>query len=399
MKRAFGRVDIFLTIFKVLITTEVLVLTFVWILLFASMVLDKKYIERSDFFAFYTAGLMVRSGEIKKIYDIPTQLKYQSQILGKEAKSYPLFRYLPFAAPVFYPFTFFNFYEAFFLLLVVNVILIIFMIIISKKTFKNLTRFKLWFLLPFSYYPIILTLVKGQVSIFLALVLLLIYRLLSKRPLIAGILFSFLLIKPHFFLAGLPFFFLITKDKKNFLLGVFLASLFLFLLSVVLVGFKELLQFPFYTLSSEVNLRGIAPEVIVNVDLFLIFTPIVRYLSQSPWYTYLYGLTLYLIVLLIYAKKLNTVSYKYLYFSAVIFLVIFSYHTYPYDYALLLVPLMGLFGQAFGRKKTSLTLSILVILLLIFPNVQLMGSSLLNPLMLLTTAFFLLFGKHKTEIG
>src|SRR6185437_14609798 len=201
-------------------------------------------------------------------------------------------------------------------------------------------------LLFLSFLPVGLTLVMGQLSIALLLICCLAFALLeSASPFLAGIIFSLALIKLQIALP-VALLFLLWR-RWRFTLGFLLGAAFLVALSAAIIGAHN---FPSYihsithtsalagtTLQSTV---GIGPRRMANLyGLFFTLTTTNRLAT---------ALTAVASIAVLAWAVTRRPSFP----LALIVAILVSYHLYPCDLALLLLPLSLLSNRLFAEDDT-----------------------------------------------
>ncbi|OGM26873.1 hypothetical protein A3D00_03225 [Candidatus Woesebacteria bacterium RIFCSPHIGHO2_02_FULL_38_9] len=375
--------------FWLLFKVNVLCFLVVSNLLLYYMARNTKTVYNSDFVSYLTAGLLVREGRGERIYDLNTQSFYQKRVFWPMDRGDILpFRNPPFVALFFTPFAKMSFLEAYFIYLAFNIGILLVITVLISKTFKKLFNNKFWFILPFAFYPITLSLAKGQIAILLVLVTLLLYCFSRTRPFLAGSVYSLFLIKPHYFLFGFPFILLLIPDKKRFLKGVFISVLILLLVSLYVAGLSSIISYPNFLLRTESETFG-SPMGIPGKGMVSLYSSLITFLpgSMGKTLSFLVFSFLYSLSLLFFTKRKGRLSFDRLFLIAIIFMSIFSTHTLPYDLSFLLIPIFILINS----QKTSF----LPWLLFVIPNLLVGGSQGLNPFILLIVSFYLLFNKKR----
>ena len=288
-------------------------------------------IARSDFPAYLTSGHLVKSH--LSLYSPNNQLQAQQGI-----SSQPLlpFRYPPFAALMFLPFSFLSIISAYWTFFLLNLLFLVTTALISRYAFPHLAHYPLWPLLPLSFYPFFHSLWVGQVSIFLALILLVMYiSLRQSRPLLSGLFFGLLAIKPHLLLSLLPVTLVLIPYKLKFSLGLLISLIFLTLIGFTATTPTDLFNYPSFIKSTEnpssgtnhIYLSSIysllttlsAPPLlasIVIICLYLILLIYLKFTSRAMPWTSLWPITIPLALTLtphISASDLALTSITFLY--------------------------------------------------------------------------------------
>src|SRR6185437_12638353 len=297
-----------------------------------------------DFRGYYTAGHMLRTGQAALLYDYPTQQRLQNTLVAP-AQFTLLFFAPPFAALPFALLSFEPYLWALLLWGIVNLALLALAVRVMRPHLRALTD--RWGFTPallfLSFLPVGLTLVMGQLSIALLLICCLAFALLeSASPLLAGIIFSLALIKLQIALP-VALLFLLWR-RWRFTLGFLLGGAILAALSAAIIGAHN---FPSYihsithtsalagtTLQSTV---GIGPRRMANLyGLFFTLTPTNRLATA-------------LTAIASIAVLARAVTRRPSFPLALIVAILVSYHLYPCDLTLLLLPLSLLSNRLFAE--------------------------------------------------
>ncbi len=168
--------------------------------------------QESDFImTFYVAGRLVREGRASELYPEPSAKTFVNSRFDKAAHEYlptlpkdstGAYMYIPLVAGFFTPFSRLNPNVALLLWQTISVLALLW----CCRELAALTAAKTsqMFFLAFLFLPIFLTLWAGQLGLTFGLLpLCLGFSLLVKnRPLLAGVIWSILLLKPQYFLAA-----------------------------------------------------------------------------------------------------------------------------------------------------------------------------------------------------
>jgi hypothetical protein len=300
-----------------------------------------------DFRGYYTAGSMLRTHNAALLYDYPTQQRLQNTLVAP-AQFTLLFFAPPFAALPFALLSFAPYLWALLLFGLVNLALLALAVRVMRPHLRALTD--RWrptpTLLFLSFLPVGLTLVMGQLSIALLLIGCLAFALLEVgSPLLAGIIFSLALIKLQIALP-IALLFLLWR-RWRFTLGFLLGAAVLTALSATIIGPHN---FPSYlhslthtsalagtTLQSTV---GIGPRRMANLyGLFFTLTP-TNHLAIA--------LTAIASIALLAWAVTRRPSLP----LAMLVAVLVSYHLYPCDLTLLLLPISLLCNRLFADDDT-----------------------------------------------
>jgi hypothetical protein len=300
-----------------------------------------------DFRLYYTAGYMVRTGQSRLLYDYPTEQRLQNALIAPAPIALPFFA-PPIAALLFVPFTFLPYLPSLLLFATVNLALLALTIHLMRPHLRALTA--RWTPLPallfLTFAPVALTLVMGQLSIFLLLITCLTFTLLeSGSPLLAGLIFSIVLVK---FQIALPvaLLFLLWKQWR-LTAGVLSGSAFLAAISACIFGLRGLVPYlrsiAHMSALAGTQLQssvGVAPRRMANL-YGLLFT-------LAPSNRLATTLTIIASLVLIAWAATRRASLP----LAVVVAMLVSYHLYPCDLTLLLLPISLLCNRLFAEDDT-----------------------------------------------
>ena len=245
-------------------------------ILFARNIDGRPYV--SDFANHYNAGVLARRclEQKQEIYNIDVQNNSLKELIAPVVPEQPFYlQYPPYFFLLAMPLAFMNMNIAW---LVWNLLGIGFGAFGLWKLAGLLgyeRQSKLLLLgLAFSSYPAWLSAEIGQTSIYLlAAASFMLYFLLSKKPIAAGCTSALLMVKlqyaPVFFLIGLIF------GRAKFLLSWGLSLAVLLVLSVLMLGVDNVIQYPHYLLSGETGtaVSGVSSFMMQNFrgELVLLF--------------------------------------------------------------------------------------------------------------------------------
>jgi len=298
-----------------------------------------------DFTVFYTAGKILRAGHGALLYDAPTQLAAQREFAdNSDIRRGPLpFIHPPFEAVLLVPFTFFSYTVAFWLWSALNLVLLYFIVILLRRSvplLKRLTSGEL-FVICLAFFPIFANFHQGQDAILLLLIVVLAYRALTRQAIfLAGCWLGFGIFKYHLILP-LVFILVIWKGSKLFW-GFVSVSAALTLLSLAVVGWRGVLQYPALALQvvSSPDFGGIPPRQLPNLMGLLGGWSSLDHISRGLQVTALASALLLLIVVAWLRRASNDLRLFGLCLScAVIAAALAGYSTNTYDLSLLVLPL------------------------------------------------------------
>lgn len=218
----------------------------------------------NDFRAFYTAGLMLRSGKAAELYSLTAQYHFQKTFIPTLPNASYLLAFLnpPFVALLMVPFVFVAEPLAYMVWGVCNLILLTSICGIVLVLFKNV-RWQVRYLtiaMILLFIPVWESMLEGQFSLLLVLAFLLGWVYLrNDKQVAAGYVLSMLFFKPQ--LIVLPAGILIWKYPKAFL-AMLIGGCFFLSLSLAAGGFSLLRSYvPFLLgITKWHDLYGIHPQ-------------------------------------------------------------------------------------------------------------------------------------------
>ncbi len=309
--------------------------------------------HNSDFTQFYCAGQMVRRGLGSGLYDLTTQMKFQTKVAPVQV----FYNHPPFETLLFVPFTYVSYRNAYILWTLTGLCLLITAVFLIQSQTDLTTRISQFLgiradvglvtVLFLTFAPATTCMLLGQDSMLMLLVYSLVFTLLKRGSnfqagcVLACGLFKFQLILPFAFV-------LFLCRKWTVLRGFSLIASLLLLVSLGVSGLGVLSSYPKLLLFDRTyqQIGGFAPE----------FMPNIRGLLHVLSFGRLRGPTLGAIiigssiVMLWYAAKHWRDERVAVSFSASLLATLLSsYHLYNYDLTLLLLPIAILFSELIGR--------------------------------------------------
>lgn len=362
--------------------------------LYSIFTLPRFMVASSDFVSFPTGALLIKAGKGELIYDLQTQFFYQ-QYLTDYARDWLLpFRSPPVVALAFIPLTYFPLILAYKLFAAFNLFILFLFTFFSGRIFPKIKKFKFWPFLPFIYLPSLKTIMLGQLSIILSLVLLFIYKSAkSKKSLLVGLLAGLIFLKPQYLIA-IPFFFLLVPDRRRFILGFLLSFSSLALLSISVSGVNSLLAYLPFAIQTEITTFGSRAYHMYTFYSLLRFLPF----SLSSFSRFLINGVFYLLALLLFAKRKRKLGPDKSFILAILFSILFSVHCLDHDLSFLLIPIFILLNQ----YKKGLWDLIAILILFALPCLSLIGNTTAGPFVLLAIVFYFLKEeaiKKKANLG
>jgi Glycosyltransferase family 87 len=237
-----------------------------------SMAFSKSVNTHFDFRTQYAAGYMVRTGDAGKLYDYDETRKIQNALVSESDKALP-FIHLAYEAAMYVPFSFFTYQTAYFLFFAVNFGLLALAFSMLRPHLSNLEG--LWSYLPQAIFvcflPVTMTLVEGQNSILLLVIMILTLRTLNRgRDSLAGFLLGLASMKFQY-VFPIAVLFLIWR-RWRFLAGLAVSGASVFGFSVWLTGAPDFFSYLHLlgTMSARFSLQngmhlGIRPELMPNL--------------------------------------------------------------------------------------------------------------------------------------
>src|SRR5579862_3343953 len=213
----------------------IIALGFIGALLFAIVLLTTAFhaIRRSDFVGYYTGGLILRSGNASKLYDLSEQARIQRQLFHRN--DLLLDNHPPFEALWFAALAQLDYAKAYILWGAINIFLwVVFQHLLRPYTPIPRNPYR-YYLLCSLFVPLCVALLQGQTSVLLLLVFSLSFVCIKRgEDLKAGIFLGLGLLK---FPVVLPFALIcFLRSKWRMMAGFAAAASVLALLSLFAVG-------------------------------------------------------------------------------------------------------------------------------------------------------------------
>lgn len=315
-----------------------------------------------DFISFYSAGAIVRDGRAAELYRQATQDEYQRRTCGRP---FPLlFYHPPFEALVFVPLSFLAYWNAYQVWAFVNLALGIAACLLLRRLLGKIQRLESrWGLVLAFMLPFVVTLMQGQDS----LLLLVAYSaafvsLKERRDFRAGGLLALGLFRPQLVLPFvLPF---LLKRQWRFLGGFAAVAVVLSALSVSLVGVQGVADWVGMIRDENIGLTGMsnATERTVHPQAMaslrgLLFATLAGEIPEK-WVNAVAVVTSALLfagVLFRWRGDLpvETVAFDRAAAATVVATLLVSFHLYPHDLSLLLLPLAAALAAVESAPRAS----------------------------------------------
>lgn len=320
-----------------------------------------------DFLAFYT-GSKLLSISPSELYNLHRQFILQRNIDPLISSQNHFIAYLnpPFAALFFIPFLNLGLQNTYAVWVSINVS---FLVALCFIAYQQLKPMKWYFIVPIilgiaTFIPVLTTLLLGQFSILLCLIVLLLWINLKKdREFLSGFLLSMLLIKPQFLI--LPILAFTAQRRIKVLTGLLAGIIFLLVISSILVGWDGINNYlaslnAAYIGNVNYDVDLMAQHSLQTMLLIVFKTQSIATI-QIPWF-FTSGL-ITLVTIFIWFKKRNYSTPQFSYQFALLFIatLITSPHTHFHDLSLLIIIAVILFST---MKKSIPKVKLYIMVLL-----------------------------------
>jgi Glycosyltransferase family 87 len=302
-----------------------------------------------DFRLYYTAGYMLRTHQSHLLYNYAAEQRLQSALVAPAPIALP-FLAPPFAALLFAPFSFIPYESALALFAILNLGLLALTARIMRPHLRALTdRWRPTPLLLFlSFLPVGLTLVMGQLSLLLLFISCLAFTLLETgSPLLAGLIFSLALMKLQIAIPAAVLFLLWRRWR--FTLGFLIGATVLAALSTAILGPHNLRSY-LHTLTYTSALAGTTLQYTVGLGPRRMANLYGLFFTLTPTNRTAITLTIAASLLLLAWAATRKPSFP----LALLFAILVSYHLYPCDLTLLLLPISLLCNRLFAGDDEPL---------------------------------------------
>jgi hypothetical protein len=305
-----------------------------------------------DFSAMYTAGLLVRRGEGKFLYDRREQWRVQQEFAPNvDIRKGPMpFIRPPFEALVFFPLAYFSYPTALAIWSLAKVVLLWLTARVLPRPHPFTRIYPSWLevALCLGFFPVFLDLFEGQDAILLLLIVAAaLNRLHSGKDVAAGVILALGLFKFHLvvpiaimlWLAGRP----------RILAGFLPGTAALVALSCVISGVSVLSSYPVYLLNLN---RATGVGVVTAQSMPNLRGLLTAFLGRAPYPGPIHWLLLPVAVAAIVLaarlwRPLINTGFPGLalgYCLTLLVAILTSYYAYSYDMTLLIIPLLLLGG-------------------------------------------------------
>lgn len=295
-----------------------------------------------DFTIFYGAAKMLRQGLAASLYDPQVQYQVQQRFAGGVSirQGALPYNHPPFEALLFLPLAWLPYLPAYLAWDTINVFILLSLPWLLRDHIIVLrhTSALLWCLLCLACFPIFTALLQGQDVIVLLLLICLAFTALKRdRQFLAGCwlglgLFRFHLIAPLVLM-------LLWQKRARALLGLGTVTLLLTAISVAVIGWRGLWQYPSYVWQVEKTMvrSAVVPSHMPNLRGF---AAALSGGNFGPWVFFF--LLLVSIGLVFWVadlwKEHGEAGFNLGFSAALLATVLVSYHAFAYDLSLLILP-------------------------------------------------------------
>lgn len=352
---------------KFLLIMYLLVATSIGIHTIAKLLLsnDQTHDYQTDYMNYTIGGRIVNDGNITNLYDYETQKSYYKVLVPSIGEYIRTYRSLPFVAKMLSPISYLSFTNSLKIQVLINIFAYLAVLYLYAK---NNRQYLSLIFLSLGFMPIFPAIFNGQVTLMMTAALGLSYLLLCphdvakgkylKRdyPLLAGIIFSLILLKPHFAPLVL-FLMLLTKKPGHFLTGFFIGSLTLISVGMRELGIFYIFDYLKFLFTTEDAINGTR---YANVSSSQGLFELVLGTQYAFYATIVLSITLLPILYFRYIKKLNKFEPDIKLLIPTIIITTLSLHVFEHDRVLMLIPMAMLWIS--GKKKLYLLIHIMAYL-------------------------------------
>jgi Glycosyltransferase family 87 len=326
-----------------------------------------------DFTVFYTAGKMLREGQGPQLYHPNAQLATQAEFArNSDIRRGPLpYIHPPFEALFFLPLTFLSYPQAFVAWNLINLAILFGVAGLLKNSLLSLQSIPVWHMVLFglAFFPVFANFHQGQDAILLLLVLTLSFRALDRdADLLAGCWLGLGLFKYHLILP-LALVLMIWRGRR-FILGFAASSSAVVLISLGLVGWKGVLEYPAYAwrVVSQPAFGGIPPGQLPSLFGLVGGWPFAQKIGSAVPVVVVAGSAALLMIVASLRKYARVEAlFRLCFAGAVMTALLVGWSTNSYDLSLLVVPLAVIMNCGFERPLDRKSLIAPAVPLLISP--------------------------------
>lgn len=377
----------FIKVFVIAIFTSLVIFSVVW--------MNDLSVNSADFVSFITAANILVAGQGKEIYNTLSYPGHQELTKLATGGTLLVFKNAPPLALFFVPLTFLPLISAYRIFVFFNLIMLILAGRLFHKNFKidkDLARFYV-----FSYWPVIISIVIGQISILILILTIYIYQsFIEKKYFLVGLLSSLYFNKPQYLLFT-PFLLVMSKDKQKYLKGFFFGITILLLFSFLITGRNFFPDYLKFLLNTEKPEYGSFPASYLSFSsMLIVLTPTISNVG-----IYFINLAFYFFAFLYFVKLKPENNHKYLFVCALLITMAFSIHLWEHDLVLLLIPFYLVVSELknkLDRVKRYLFWAFIVFIYSAYLFRFITYPFVVSFIMLVFALFFLKSSKHKLRV-
>lgn len=299
----------------------------------------------SDFVSFYAAGKMLRSGEGRQLFDRAAQLNIQQQFSSFVRARQEPFPYIhpPFEALLFVPLSYLPYLPAYGAWFAINLVWLGAIGYLLGNDFPSLGRLPLglWIIVSFAFFPVMSLFAQGQDDLLFLLLLTLCFLAVRREAcFVGGIWLGLATFRPQF---AVPLLAILAIGGEWPLLGGFLLTcLGLLLMSAGIFGWHQVMDYPRHLLYSEqaTNPNGVLLRAMPNLH-GLISGTLPGSMSSAASVAVFAACTAIFWVAIWTWRKQKSRNQELAFSLAVIAALLISYHAFPHDLTLLLLPMVA----------------------------------------------------------
>jgi len=316
---------------------------------------------------------MLRQGQGPHLYHPNAQLAVQAEFArNSDIRRGPLpYIHPPFEALFFLPLTFLSYSHAFVVWNLINLAILLGVARLLKNCLRSLESIPIWqmVLLGLAFFPVFANFHQGQDAILLLLVFTLSFRALNRdADFLAGCWLGFGLFKYHLIL---PLALVLTIWRgRRFIHGFAASSSAVVLISVGLVGWKGVWDYPAYAwrVVSQPAFGGIPPGQLPSLFGLVAGWPFAQKIGSAVPVVVAAGSAALLMIAACLRKcARDKVLFRFCFAGAVITALLVGLSTNSYDLSLLVVPLAVIVNCGFERPLDGKSLIAPAVPLLISP--------------------------------
>ena len=307
-----------------------------------------------DFTILYSAGKILRAGLGAKLYDESTQYRVQQEFAaGVSIRQGPLpYNHPPFEAVLFIPFTYLPYFSAYLLWNGINLLILCFLPLLLRPHLPILRQVPvpLCVFIALAFFPVFIAFLQGQDILLLLLLFAIAYaRLNNGADFSAGCFLGLGLFRFHLVLPIVLILFL--AKRRIAVLGLITVGLALVLLSILVMGPRQALNYPAYVWHVEQTMAHRMTAVPVGMpNLRGLVDSLLEHALSKPIRDVIVALISIALVVSA-SSKWRGANLELGFSLAVITTILVGYHAFAYDLSLMLLPMALLANHA--REHSS----------------------------------------------